>query len=145
MSDLPPELDFSTPSGRDATPERMNRAMGYLIGRIRALDAARANYDAVVEQLHATGLERLTEALQPVYDQASEMAEALTATQAALDTADWRGALISDVVAAVVTEIQEAQLYVMAGTGTQGVALHAGVGVPANALGADGDLYVQGG
>jgi hypothetical protein len=123
----------------------MNRAMLYLLTLIQGLQAARADFDQVVEQLHATGLERLTEALQPVFDQATEMATELTAAQDALDTAAWRATLIEEVRDAVIAEIAAQELYIKAGQGTQGITLHAGAGLPGAGLGADGDIYVQGG
>jgi hypothetical protein len=81
MSTLPNELDFATNSGREATPERMNRAMEYLLGLVRALQASRPEFEAAVEQLRAIGLERVTEVLNPIFDQATAIKAALVSIQ----------------------------------------------------------------
>jgi hypothetical protein len=62
----------------------MNEAMGYLLALIRALQASRPDYDAAITQLQTIGLERVTDVLNPIFDNA----EAIQATlQAIVD--DW--------------------------------------------------------
>ncbi len=79
MADLPPELDFSTPEGRIATPDRMNRFAGYILARLRALESQQPEFQAAVEQLLTIGLDRVNESLVPVFNQANEIADDLTA------------------------------------------------------------------
>ncbi|QQN73168.1 hypothetical protein [Croceicoccus sp. YJ47] len=64
---LPPEIDFA--ADRAATPARMNRAMGYLLARLRALEALQPDLAAVINELRTIGFERLTDALQPIFAQ----------------------------------------------------------------------------
>lgn len=64
---LPPDIDFA--KDRDASPARMNQAMTHLDGRLRALETPRGQYDAMLLQLQQIGLQRINDALQPVYAQ----------------------------------------------------------------------------
>jgi hypothetical protein len=75
MSSLPRELDFV--SDPVATPERMNAATGYLLALIRGLQASRPDYDAAIAQLQTIGLERVTDVLTPIFDNAEAIQAAL--------------------------------------------------------------------
>jgi hypothetical protein len=75
MSSLPSELDFV--ADPEATPDRMNTAMGYLLALIRALQASRPDYDAAIAQLQTVGLERVTDVLNPIFDNANDIQAAL--------------------------------------------------------------------
>jgi hypothetical protein len=81
---LPTELDF----GKDpaATPERMNRAMEYIVARMRTADAVRVDLESVVNELRTIGLQRLTDELQPIFAQVQTLAIEL---QAIVD--EWEG------------------------------------------------------
>lgn len=153
----PKELDFSTPDGREATPERMNRAMDYILARFKAFESVVPEFESVINQLRATGLERLDEVLTPLLADAQGMRDDIAAIKTALEDPAWRDALIADVVEAglidpvaraafiddVITEIASRQLYIETGAGSAGANLTSGTAAPNNADGADGDLYVQ--
>lgn len=62
---LPPDLDFAADPA--ASPERMNRAMANLHLRTAALETYRPNFDALFAQLQGIGLQRISDALAPVY------------------------------------------------------------------------------
>ncbi len=81
---LPTELDFS--EDRDASPERMNRAMRYLMGQLRVAQAQVKSYEVVIEELRALGLTRVADALTPVFVQAQETGEAIEAIYAGLES-----------------------------------------------------------
>jgi hypothetical protein len=74
---LPPELDFA--KDREASPDRMNRAMTYILDRLRQAIAVKADYELAIEELRASGLQRLSEALQPVVANAYQLAGELEA------------------------------------------------------------------
>lgn len=73
MSALPPELDVR----RDETldKDRWDRAMGWIAARLRAHDAFQPSWEAAVNELRQFGLTRLNDAVQPVYDRLSEIAQ----------------------------------------------------------------------
>lgn len=98
MSSLPIELDFSTASGREASPERMNRAMEFIMGRFRAIEALAPEIDSTLNTLRELGLVRIAEVLAPIFDQA-------TAINATLETIleDWQGSLLPAQVRTEVT------------------------------------------
>lgn len=62
---LPADLDFS--NDRNASPERMNRAMGHIDARLRVAELPARSLDEVLAQLQAIGLQRIADALGPVY------------------------------------------------------------------------------
>ncbi|MFA7597019.1 MAG: hypothetical protein WCY92_11755 [Novosphingobium sp.] len=74
---LPSEIDFQT--DRRASPERMNRAMLWLYAQLRIAQAQAKSYEVAINELRALGLERVTEALTPVFVQAQEIGQALEA------------------------------------------------------------------
>jgi hypothetical protein len=161
MSTLPPELDFSTADGREATPERMNRAMAYIVQRFKAAESVVPEFQTAIDQLKATGLERLDEVLTPLLTSAQAMSDEIVAIRDALATPAWRAALLADAVAGaiaasfndpaqraalindVITEIGVRNLYIKTGAGSAGATLTAGSAAPDNATGANGDIYVQ--
>jgi hypothetical protein len=75
MSSLPTELDFSRNPA--ATPERMDAAMEYIVARLRALEAIQPEYQSVIDQLKGVGLERVTEVLNPIFEDAQNIAAAV--------------------------------------------------------------------
>ncbi|MXO64852.1 hypothetical protein [Altericroceibacterium endophyticum] len=75
VTTLPREIDFS--ANRDASPERMDRAMLYLLGQIRVAQAQVKSYETVIDELRALGLSRVAEALTPVFIQAQSDAKAI--------------------------------------------------------------------
>lgn len=145
MPTRPPELEFATADGREATPERMNRAMDYILGRLKAAESVVPEFESALNQLEATGLTRLNEFLTPLFNEATAMRDAIEVIKLGLEETAWRTALIADVKAAVIADIEAANLYVKAGAGATDATLYAGAGTPDNALGQDGDLYVKGG
>lgn len=78
---LPAELDFD--KDRDASPDRMNRAMSYLLRLYSTVAALRPDYEAAIAQIQTIGLQRLTEALQPVFLDAEAIGADLAALRAA--------------------------------------------------------------
>lgn len=77
---LPTELDFT--KNPAATPARMDEAMGYIVARLRSLEAIQPEFASVINELRGVGLERLTEALLPIFVSAQEIDASLTALQA---------------------------------------------------------------
>ena len=73
MVDLPDVLNFE--KDRSADPDRMNRAMAYLLGRIAALDAFRPNWQAEVDNLVGVGLSRINDALLPAFQNIQSVAD----------------------------------------------------------------------
>jgi len=72
---LPPELDFLKDDA--ATPERMNRAMAYLLSLYSTVAGLRPDYEAAIEQIQTIGLQRLTQVLQPMFVDAEQISAAL--------------------------------------------------------------------
>ncbi|BAV65757.1 hypothetical protein [Sphingobium cloacae] len=79
MPSLPSELDFD--KDRAGTPDRMNRAMSYLVARIRALESSQPEFTSAVEQLRRLILDRMSEVLIPAYQQVEAIQSNLTAIQ----------------------------------------------------------------
>lgn len=77
MGTLPTELDFV--ANPVASPDRMNAAMAYIIARLRALEAVTPDFVAAIDSLKQVGLDRLTAALIPVFDQATNIGDTLQA------------------------------------------------------------------
>ncbi|GEM_PF-5691954 len=73
MSNLPVDLDFSV--DRSASPERMNRAMSNIDARLRALETYKPNFDAELALIQQVGLDRLNNALTPVYQSLTALAD----------------------------------------------------------------------
>lgn len=90
----PAEFDFV--KDKSASPERMNALMTYLDARFRALEAVTPDYLAAIDALKQVGLDRLTEALAPIFENASEIATELAALQAEWLATDFRGGLVAD-------------------------------------------------
>lgn len=57
----------------------MNVAMDYIVARFRALEAINPEFQSVIEQLKAIGLERVTDVLSPIFEQANQIADQLEA------------------------------------------------------------------
>jgi phage-related tail fiber protein len=71
MTTLPAALDFAADPA--ATPARMNRAMAHIDARFRAVEAIQPDFLAAIEQLRQVGLERLAEALIPIFEDAESI------------------------------------------------------------------------
>lgn len=103
---LPTELDFAKKTA--ATPARMNEAMEYIVSRFRALESIQPEFQSVINQLRGVGLERLAEALIPIFENAEAIEADLEAIQAtyAADTfkADQIAALLTTLRAGVAAE-----------------------------------------
>ena len=65
MSDYP-QLTFK--DEEDFNAAVLNAAMEILDTRLRALESQTASYTDAVDQLNAFGLQRLNDAIQPVYN-----------------------------------------------------------------------------
>ena len=72
---LPREVDFA--ADPDASPERMNVAMAYLLALVRSATAQRIEYEAALEQLRGIGLARLADALTPILTAAQAQGDAI--------------------------------------------------------------------
>jgi len=66
MAVLPPDIDFRV--DRAASPERMNRAMAAIDGRLKALETYRPNFDALLLELQQIGLSRISDAIVPIVE-----------------------------------------------------------------------------
>lgn len=64
-SGLPKELDFKADD--DASPERMNRAMLYIVAILRGLLSLKPRIDAAIDNLNALSLARIDAVLEPIY------------------------------------------------------------------------------
>lgn len=96
---LPDELDFVVKP--QATPTRMNEAMEYIVARLRALEAVTPDFIAAIDQLKAVGLERLTEALVPIFEEAQSIGDALQAIGDQWLAEDLPGEMEANVLAAL--------------------------------------------
>jgi hypothetical protein len=76
-SGLPIELDFDKDD--DASSERMNRAMLYIVGLIRSVLALKPDYQVAIDQLVGIGLERISLVLTPVFSAAQVQSAELRA------------------------------------------------------------------
>gem|GEM_PF-6848142 len=137
MPSRSPEAEFATEAGRRATPARMNQFSDYLDGRLRAVEARRASFDAAIAELKGIGLERVTAVLQPLLDQASDDAAAISTLLADLSAPEFRASLIADTIAEIIAQ----GLFVRAGAGAEGMTLYSGNALPDPLLGQPGDLY----
>lgn len=99
MSSLPSELNFSADPA--ATPARMDRAMTYIIARLKAVEAVQPDFLAAIDQLKAVGLQRVTDALIPVFDQANGIADALEAIRATWEADLLPAQVVAETTAAV--------------------------------------------
>lgn len=85
-----PELVFKDSEDFDAN--RINKAMQVLDGRLRALEGFSPQWQGIINQLQQIGLQRLNDALLPIYDQLTSMAnlgaifQATSSTSAAVET-----------------------------------------------------------
>lgn len=66
-----PELTFD--ENEDFTADRLNSAMKTLDARLRAQESMKVSFEDAVDTLNRFGLQRLQEAVQPVYDRLSEI------------------------------------------------------------------------
>ena len=66
MAVLPPDIDFKL--DKSASPERMNRAMAALDGRLKSLETYRPNFDALLLELQQVGLSRISDAIVPIVE-----------------------------------------------------------------------------
>lgn len=73
MSSLPPDLDV----GRDEPLDkaRWDRAMAWLAAKIRTHDAFQPSWEVAVNELRQFGLVRLNDAVEPVYDRLTAIAQ----------------------------------------------------------------------
>jgi len=115
----------------------MNQFSDYLDGRLRAVEARRASFDAAIAELKGIGLERVTAVLQPLLDQASDDAAAISTLLADLSAPEFRASLIADTIAEIIAQ----GLFVRAGAGAEGMTLYSGNALPDPLLGQPGDLY----
>ncbi len=82
---LPIEIDFERDD--EASVERMNKAMTYLFALYSTVAGLRPDYEAAIAQIQTIGLQRLTDALQPIFVDAETIAAQLATLRAAwLDT-----------------------------------------------------------
>lgn len=96
---LPVELDFT--KNPAATPARMDAAMEYIMAYFRSLDPIKTAVDDSVDELRRVGLERLTEVLTPIFNDASALADALAAIEAEWIGNDLPGQMIAAVIEAL--------------------------------------------
>jgi hypothetical protein len=96
---LPTELDFTLNPA--ATPERMDAAMTYIVARIRALEAIQPEFQSVINQLRAVGLERLAEALTPIFTDAQEIIAVLEQARDEYEEDAFKAAQIAAVLLAL--------------------------------------------
>ena len=96
---LPPEIDFA--ADREASPDRMNRAMAYLLSQVRLATALAPQIQTAIDDLRTAGLTRLADGLVPVFTQANDIAARLATIEAAWLADDRLGALLADVWAGV--------------------------------------------
>lgn len=73
MSSLPPDLDVGSDEPLDKA--RWDRAMSWIAAKIRAHDAFQPSWVAAVNELRTFGLARLNDAVQPVYDRLTAIAQ----------------------------------------------------------------------
>lgn len=73
MASSYPELTFSADESFDE--KRLNKAMGVLDARLRALEPFSPTWEAAVADLRQFGLARLEDALRPVYQQVTEISQ----------------------------------------------------------------------
>jgi hypothetical protein len=66
MATLPPDIDFRL--DKSASPERMNRAMAAIDGRLKSLETYRPNFDALLLELQQVGLSRISDAIVPIVE-----------------------------------------------------------------------------
>ena len=66
MALLPPDIDFKL--DKSASPERMNRAMAAIDGRLKSLETYRPNFDALLLELQQVGLSRISDAIVPIVE-----------------------------------------------------------------------------
>ena len=66
MAVLPPDIDFRL--DKSASPERMNRAMAAIDGRLKSLETYRPNFDALLLELQQIGLSRISDAIVPIVE-----------------------------------------------------------------------------
>jgi hypothetical protein len=70
---LPAELDISP--DEDFSKDRVDRAFAYIIQRLLILDSFRPGFEDQINLLRETGLTRLNEALQPIYNSLVEIGQ----------------------------------------------------------------------
>jgi hypothetical protein len=70
---LPPELDIT--QDEDFSKERLDRAFAYILQRLLMLDSFRPGIEEQLNLLRETGLNRLNEALQPIYNSLVEISQ----------------------------------------------------------------------
>lgn len=75
--------------------------MTYLIARIKAVEAVQPEFLSKLEELRALGLERVTEVLQPIFDDAQAIGEALQAIKDEWDADTLPAQVVADATAAV--------------------------------------------
>ena len=74
---LPREVDFA--ADRSASPERMNRAMSYLVAWLRRVEAYQPELKQIIDELRGVGLQRMAEVLTPIFLDAVATGESLRA------------------------------------------------------------------
>lgn len=105
MSSLPTELDFTKDPA--ATPQRMDAAMEYIVARFRALEAIHPEFQSVIDQLKGVGLERVTEVLTPIFQEAQQISDALDALYEEISEDATLEQITADVTDAVVDEFAD--------------------------------------
>lgn len=72
MSGLPPELDIDP--RKSFSKDVVDKAFGYIAGKIRALEAFAPDWQEAVNNLRAFGLQRINEAIMPAYERVMALA-----------------------------------------------------------------------
>ena len=109
---LPREVDFA--ADPDASPERMNVAMAYLVALCRAANAQRVEYEAALEQIRGVGLARLADALTPVLTAAQTQGDAIAGVYAQWVSGGAIAAIKADIVGALDPRLTSAETAIAA-------------------------------
>ncbi|MXO66255.1 hypothetical protein [Altericroceibacterium endophyticum] len=108
MASLPSDLDFE--KDNEASPARMNRAMLYIANQLRAALGQRQSIEQAIEELRGLALDRIDQALTPVFLQAQGDAAAVHAIYAALQAGNTLDAYLPRSEAAQLAPLASAAL-----------------------------------
>ena len=102
---LPDELDFKERDDFDKA--RLDRAMEYIVARFRALESNAPALASAIDDLRTLGLQRLNEVLLPVFNDVTEISDALTALREEWVDNDIIGQMVATVTSAVTDEFAD--------------------------------------